>query len=390
MARVRTGLDILAAQDFAPLRGLRVGLVANQATVDARFQHAADLLIAAPGMRLGALFGPEHGLHGHAQDLVGVRGEGSHLLPIHSLYGDSFASLKPSPQQLAGLDALVIDLPDIGSRYYTFAATMAFCLNAAAEAKLPVFVLDRPNPLGGVRVEGPGRLPTFASFVGWFDVPTRHGLTLGELARLHKSDHHLDVDLHVIPCEGWQRPMEFDATGLPWVMPSPNMPTLDTAYVYPGQCLLEGTNLSEGRGTTRPFEICGAPWINGAVLAARLAEQRLPGVVFRPLRFQPAFHKFAGQVCGGIQVHITERDTFLPVRTGLTVLAVLRELSGADFAWRTAPYEFVTDIPAIELLFGSDGPRRQLEGGATVQQVAVVWSAEEEAFEVRRQQFLLY
>jgi uncharacterized protein YbbC (DUF1343 family) len=388
--RVRSGLDLLAAQDFAPWRGLRLGLVANQATVDAGLRHAAKLLAAADGVCLAALFGPEHGLFGHAQDLIGVPSEQGQAVPVHSLYGDSFASLKPSPEQLAGLDALVIDLPDVGSRYYTFAATMCFCLDAAAEAKLPVLVLDRPNPLDGVAVEGPARQPGFASFVGWLDVPTRHGLTLGELARLHVSDQRLSVDLHIIACEGWQRTMDFSATGLPWVLPSPNMPTLETAVVYPGQCLLEGTNLSEGRGTTRPFEICGAPWIDGDTLARRLCQERLPGVTFRPLRFQPSFHKFAGQTCGGVQLHVSDREAFLPVRTGLAVLAALRELSGPHFAWRTAPYEFVTDIPAVDLLFGSDRERRGLEAGKSPQELASTWHTEEHAFHQRRRSFLLY
>jgi uncharacterized protein YbbC (DUF1343 family) len=387
MPRVRTGLDILTAQDFAPLRGMRVGLVANAATVDAKYRHAADLLVAAPGVRLAAMFGPEHGLFGQAQDLIAVGGGSAQGVPIHSLYGHTFASLKPTPDQLRGLDALVIDLPDIGSRYYTFAATMCFCLDAAAEAMIASYVLDRPNPLGGLAVEGPARQPRFRSFVGWLDVPTRHGLTLGELARLHVRDRGLAVQLQVIPCEGWRREMFFDATGLPWVLPSPNLPTLQTAFVYPGQCLLEGTNLSEGRGTTRPFELCGAPWINARAAAERLTAERLPGVMFRPVHFQPTFQKFAGQLCGGVQLHVTDREGFLPVRTGLTVLAVLRELSRERFAWRTAPYEFVADIPAIDLLFGSDRERRGLEAGVSADTLAAAWTAEQEAF--RQQQGIL-
>jgi uncharacterized protein YbbC (DUF1343 family) len=241
-----------------------------------------------------------------------------------------------------------------------------------------------------VAIEGPTRHPGFASFVGWLDIPTRHGLTLGELAGLHVSANRLTVDLHLIACEGWLRSMDQDASGLPWVLPSPNMPILDTAFVYPGQCLLEGTNLSEGRGTTRPFEICGAPWIDGASLAGRLREEQLPGVVFRPLRFQPTFHKFAGEACGGVQLHVTDRDAFRPVRTGMAVLAALRELSGQHFAWRTAPYEFVADIPAIDLLFGSDRERRGLEAGMSTRELTAAWHAEERAFEQRRRDFLLY
>jgi uncharacterized protein YbbC (DUF1343 family) len=390
--RVHTGLDLLALDDFAPLRGLRVGLVANAATVDRELRHAADLLASAAGVRIGALFGPEHGLFGHAQDLIGV-GDGepvSEGIPVHSLYGDNFASLKPTPEMLRDLDALVIDLPDIGCRYYTFAATMCLCLDAAAEAGKRVLVLDRPNPLGGITIEGPSRQPGFQSFVGWMDLPIRHGLTLGELARLHARERRLDVSLEVVRCEGWRRDMTFAGTGLPWVLPSPNMPAWETAVVYPGQCLLEGTNLSEGRGTTRPFELCGAPWLDGRILAGRLRDVQLPGVVFRPVYFQPTFHKFAGQLCGGVQLHVTDVAEFRPVRTGLTVLATMRELSQERFCWRTEPYEFVADIPAIDLLCGSDLERRGLEAGVSPAELAEEWQREEQAFRLRRQDVLLY
>jgi uncharacterized protein YbbC (DUF1343 family) len=389
---VHTGLDLLALEDFAPLSGLRVGLVANAAAVDRQLRHAAELLATAPGVRLAALFGPEHGLLGHAQDLISV-GDGqptSDGILVHSLYGDTFASLKPTPEVLRDLDALVIDLPDIGSRYYTFAATMCLCLDAAAAASKRVFVLDRPNPLGGVAIEGPARQPGFQSFVGWMDVPIRHGLTLGELARLHAREHRLDIALEVVACEGWRRDMAFPATGLPWVLPSPNMPAWETAVVYPGQCLLEGTNLSEGRGTTRPFELCGAPWLDARKLAGRLRDVRLPGVVFRPVHFQPTFHKFAGQLCGAVQLHVTDFAAFRPVLTGLTVLATMRELSRQRFHWRTEPYEFVADIPAIDLLFGSDRERQGLEAGVSAGELAKGWQSEETAFRLRRQEVLLY
>jgi uncharacterized protein YbbC (DUF1343 family) len=393
-AAVRTGLDVLVAEDFASLRGLRIGLVANAAAVDAHLRPATELLASAPGVRLAAIFGPEHGLFGHAQDLIGVTGERttSAAIAVHSLYGDSFASLKPGPDQLRDLDALVIDLPDIGCRYYTFAATMCLCLEAAAALGKCVFVLDRPNPLGGVVIEGPARQVRFRSFVGWMDVPIRHGLTLGELAGMYMIGHDLHVKLDVIGCAGWRRNMAFPATGLPWVLPSPNMPTWDTAVVYPGQCLLEGTNLSEGRGTTRPFELCGAPWLDAQAVASRLRDEGLPGVVFRPVRFQPTFHKFAGQICGGVQLHVTDFSAFRSVRTGLTVLAVMRELSGARFRWRTEPYEFVADIPAFDLLFGSDRERTGLEAGRTADELAKLWQAEEDDFRAAglRRAVLLY
>jgi uncharacterized protein YbbC (DUF1343 family) len=390
--RVRAGLDVLRADGFAPLRGLSVGLVTHPAAVAADLRHAANLLAAAPGLRLAALFGPEHGLFGEAQDLVGVP-NGSDADPglrVHSLYGDTVESLRPADEQLAGLDALVIDLQDVGSRYYTFQATMLFCLEAASRRGLRVVVLDRPNPLGGEAIEGPTLRPGFESFVGIHLLPTRHGLTIGELARLYTAERGLGAGLVVVPCEGWRREMDFERTGLPWVLPSPNMPTVDTAFVYPGQCLLEGTNLSEGRGTTRPFELCGAPWIDPHRLCAHLHDERLPGVAFRPAWFRPTFHKFAGQTCGGVQVHVLDREAFRPVRTGLVLLAALRDLSGEAFAWRREPYEFVADRPAIDLLFGNDRERTALEAGQAAAVVARSWEPEEAAFRDRRRAFLLY
>ncbi len=388
---MRTGLDVLRDQEWAPLRGRRVGLVCHPASVDRELRHAADLLAAAPGVRLAALFGPEHGYLGQAQDLIGVADGRDALagLPVHSLYGDTYASLRPTPEQLRGLDTLVIDLQDVGSRYYTFPATMLFCMEAAAEQGLKVFVLDRPNPIGEV-VEGPLLQPGFASFVGIHPLPTRHGLTVGELARLYRAERGLAVDLEVIPCDGWRPDMDFERTGLPWVLPSPNMPTVDTAFVYPGQCLIEGTNLSEGRGTTRPFELCGAPWIDPRALVRRLEREELAGVRFRPAWFRPTFQKFAGQTCGGVQLHVSDRHSFRPVRTGLAVLAALRELSGKHFAWRTEPYEFVADRPAIDLLFGGDRERRGLEAGVPVRELARAWEPEEEAFRRRRAAFRSY
>jgi uncharacterized protein YbbC (DUF1343 family) len=389
MPGVLSGLDVLRARDFALLRGRRVGLVCHPASVDLRLRHAVDLIASAPGVTLAALFGPEHGFSGVAQDLIGVGDSADGALRIHSLYGTTFASLKPTAEQLRGLDALVIDLQDVGSRYYTFQATMLYCMEAAAENDVAVVVLDRPNPIGGA-VEGPTLQPGFESFVGAHPLCTRHGMTVGELARLYRAERVPEVELEVVACEGLRREMHFDATGLPWVLPSPNMPTPDTALVYPGQCLLEGTNLSEGRGTTRPFELCGAPWIDSRVLAKRLEADALPGVVFRPAWFRPTFQKFAGQDCGGVQLHVTDRQVFRPVRTGLAVLAALRDLSDEMFAWRTEEYEFVTDRPAIDLLFGSARERLALESGAPWREIAAAWEPEEAAFRDRRAPHLIY
>lgn len=389
---VRTGLDVLLARDFAPLSGLRVGLITHAAAVNADLRQARELFAETTRLRLAALFGPEHGLLGEAQDLIGV-GEGDDPLSglrVHSLYGDRVESLRPTPEQLQGLDALVVDLQDVGSRYYTFPTTMLYALQVASTLKLLTVVLDRPNPIGGAAVEGPLLQMKYASFVGPHPLPTRHGLTIGELARLYHAELKLSGDLAIIPCEGLTRSMDFDATGLPWVLPSPNMPTVETAFVYPGQCLIEGTNLSEGRGTTRPFELCGIPGIDARALCRRLTDEKLPGVHFRPTWYQPTFHKFARQTCAGLQMHVTDREAFLPVRTGLAVLAYFRELAGTRFAWRTETYEFVSDRLAIDLLFGSDRERRALEAGTPPRAISTAWEDEEAAFRRRRQQFLLY
>ena len=394
MPKTRTGLDLLAAQQFAPLRGLRVGLVTHPAAVDAQLRHVIDLLAQAPNVTLAAIFGPEHGLLGQAQDLIAVSTDESKSgapATVYSLYGKTAESLRPTAAQLRGLDALVIDLQDVGSRYYTFQATMRYCLQAALPLGLRVLVLDRPNPLGGEIVEGPALRPGFESFVGAHNLAIRHGLTMGEMAMLYQRELGLEGgELRVVQCEGWKRGSYFDETALPWVLPSPNMPTLDTALVYPGQCLLEGTNLSEGRGTTRPFELCGAPWLDGSKLARRMNEEKLPGVRFRPVSFRPAFQKHAGKDCGGVQLHVTERAVFQPVRASLALLAAIREMSGAQFSWRTEVYEFVREPIAIDLLFGSDRERTQLESGKPWREIAQAWPAEEAAFLKRRHTALLY
>ena len=394
MSHVRTGLDILAAQNFAPLHGLKIGLVTHPAAVDAQLRHAIELISGESKVKLAAIFGPEHGLLGQAQDLIAVGADESKKetpIAVHSLYGGSVESLRPSGEQLKGLDALVIDMQDIGSRYYTFQATMRYCLEAALPRGLRVFVLDRPNPLGGEMVEGPALQKRFESFVGAHDLAIRHGLTMGELAMLYQRELDLGPgELHVVGCDGWKRSDYFDQTGLPWVLPSPNMPTPETALVYPGQCLIEGTNLSEGRGTTRPFEICGAPWLDAAKLARRMNDEKLSGVRFRAVWFRPTFQKHAGKDCGGVQLHVTDRKTFQPVRTSLALLAVMREMSGKNFAWRTEIYEFVSEPIAIDLLFGSDRERKHLEAGQPWRDLLPAWKAEEASFVQRRHRALLY
>jgi uncharacterized protein YbbC (DUF1343 family) len=360
--------------------------------VDRRLCHAADLLKGAPGVRLRTLFGPEHGVRGDAQYMAAVGGERDPRtgLPVHSLYGSTAGSLRPSPEQLRGLDALVFDIQDVGSRYYTYQATMMLCLEAAAAARIGFVVLDRPNPIGGLQVEGPALRPGFESFCGLHDLAVRHGMTVGELARLFREERRLDVELTVVPCQGWRRGMQARDTGLPWVFPSPNMPTPETALVYPGMCLLEGTNLSEARGTTRPFELFGAPWLDADRLVAALEAERLPGVRFRPASFVPTWDKHAGQRCHGAELVVRDGEAFRPFRTGLAVVAAARAQDPSRFAWRRAPYEFVEDVPAFDLLCGSARERAALEAGRGWRELAPAWAREERAFARRRGRFLLY
>jgi uncharacterized protein YbbC (DUF1343 family) len=387
--RVRSGLERLLDDDSV-LRGRRVGLIANPTAVDAELRHAADLLAATSGVRLVALFGPEHGVRGDAQDMIGVSTavDARTQLPVHSLYGHDAASLAPTPAMLDEIDVLVYDVQDVGSRYYTFVWTMVLAMRACAEAKKGFVVLDRPNPIGGALVEGGDIAAGYDSFVGLVSCPNRHGLTAGEIARWRAAEEQLDVDLHVVTMGGWTRDMMFADTGLPWVMPSPNMPTVDTALVYPGMCLVEGTELSEGRGTTRPFELAGHPALDAYAFAEELAP--LPGARFRPVVFTPTFHKHGGQPCGGVQIHVTDAHTFRPYLTGVAWLRAAKKLLGGAFAWRTRAYEFVDKIPAIDLLAGSAEVRQMVDAGASLADLAATWSSAEAAFRAARRPWLLY
>jgi uncharacterized protein YbbC (DUF1343 family) len=389
---VLPGLEVLAARRFRPLARRSVGLVCNPTAVTRRLVHAADLLHGAPGVRLAALFGPEHGVRGDAQYMAAVRGERDPRtgVPAHSLYGETQESLRPRPEQLAGLDLLVFDVQDVGARYYTYQATMMLCMEAAAAAGIGFVVLDRPNPIGGVLVEGPALRPGFESFCGLHDLAVRHGMTVGELALLFREERGLGLELEVVPCRGWRRGASFRETGLPWVFPSPNMPTPQTALVYPGMCLLEGTNLSEGRGTTRPFELLGAPWLDGHRLAADLARERLPGVLFRPASFVPTWDKHAGVRCHGVEVHVAEPARFRPFRTALAAVLHARRQDPARFAWRTEAYEFVSGVLAFDLLCGSSREREGIERGATLAELGRPIVSEERAFARRRAPYLRY
>jgi uncharacterized protein YbbC (DUF1343 family) len=365
---VRTGLARIADGDSDAVRlvaGRKVGLLAHAASVDRTLRPAASILQQA-GAQISALFGPEHGFAGAAQDMVGVATAHTASVPVYSLYGDDAQDLSPKPDWLRGLDAVVIDLQDVGSRYYTYAWTAALTLKAAAAVGTEVVVLDRPNPLGGARVEGAPQRQGYLSFVGLYPVAVRHGLTIAELMRWVCDREHIDREvLHVVSMDGWARSMEWKDTGLPWVMPSPNMPTPDTAAIYPGGCLIEGTRFSEGRGTTRPFELWGAPGLD----IDPLLELDLHGATLRPIEFTPTFQKHAGQSCSGVQVHVTDPWVFRPYESYLRMLAaVLRRLS-VEARWRTEAYEFVSDRPAIDLLTGGPEFRTAVDEGAALDDV---------------------
>ncbi|MEJ7655359.1 MAG: DUF1343 domain-containing protein [Chloroflexia bacterium] len=342
-----------------------------------------DLLHGSGRVELAALFGPEHGVRGEAQagDHVGDARDARTGLPVHSLYG---ATLAPTPEMLEGLEAILFDIQDVGARYATYVSTMAGALEAASDAGLLFVVLDRPNPTDGVHIEGPGLAPGYESFVGAHPVPVRHGTTCGELAKLIAAVRGLAPPV-VVPMRGWRRSMWYDETGLPWVQPTPNLPTLDSLTLYPGTCLLEGSNVSEGRGTTRPFEVFGAPWIEPYALAEDLARRRLPGAVFRPVWFTPAFSKHAGSSCGGVQAHIVDRDALHPVELGVHVLHSIKSLYPQAFEWRTGDERYFVD-----LLYGDDSLRTGVDAGESAEELVDGWATSNAEFTKWRRSSLLY
>ncbi|MEW6601803.1 MAG: DUF1343 domain-containing protein [Nitrospirota bacterium] len=386
-----TGLDALEKKWPKRFRVAGVGLLVHPASVNRKLEHASDCLLKSRKLQLKALFGPQHGIRGETQDNM-IEWEGFRDrktgLSVYSLYGQT---RKPVPAMLSDIDVMVIDMQDVGSRYYTFIWTMELCMQACAETGKSVVVLDRPNPLGGVHTEGPVLDMNFTSFVGQRPIPVRHGMTMGEIGCFLKNEFYSSLDFHVIPMEGWKRKMWFDETNLPWVLPSPNMPTLDTAIVYPGMCLLEGTNLSEGRGTTRPFEIFGAPFIDPDVLVKKLMSFKLPGVVFRPLYFQPTFQKHAGELCEGAQIHVTGRSKFRPFKTGIAIIKAVHDLYPDHFEWKQPPYEYVTDKLPIDILAGTDRMRSDIETGVSLDRMEEWWKAQSLEFNKKvRRKYLLY
>lgn len=390
---VQSGLDVLISREAKSLKGKRFGLLAHGASVTSDLRYAWDSLASLSGVSLRVLFSPEHGLMGTHQDQEEVISDQPgpvQGLPVHSLYGENPDSLRPSAGLLDDLDVLLADLQDVGSRYYTYLYTLAYCMDVCRERDVEVWVLDRPNPIGGLQMEGNLVPPDYQSFVGSYPLPVRHGMTIGECARLINDFFQDPCRLRVVPMEGWRRGMWFDQTGLPWVMPSPNMPFPDTAVVYPGICLLEGTNLSEGRGTTRPFEIVGAPWIEPRIFSQSLNAIGLPGVVFRPLLFRPTFQKHAGETCGGVQIHVQDRNRFLPFLTGVHLILCAGRLWPGSFAWRQEPYEFESKRLAIDLLAGGAWLRDLSNGKGELSSFQAEWTGQIREFEKKRKKCLLY
>ena len=387
---VRLGLKrLVEGPDRALITGQRIGLVCNPASIDSRIVHASDRL-ASGDWTLTALFGPQHGFRSDLQEnmIESPHAEdATRRVPVHSLYSET---REPTAEMLADVDVLVIDLQDVGTRIYTYLYTMANCLRAARTHGVRLVICDRPNPINGDDIEGAMLDPGYASFVGQFPIPMRHGLTIGEAARLFNDHFGLNAALDVVPMDGWTRSMYFDETGLPWVLPSPNIPTLETAIVYPGGVLFEGTRLSEGRGTTRPFEIIGAPWIDGERFADAMNGRNLPGVYFRPVFFEPTFHKHAQQPCGGCQVHVTDRSTYRSMRVAVDMLEEFRKEAPDTVLWRDPPYEYETVKPPIDILYGSDRLRRGIDAGERAASIVADWPRDEERFRKLRERYLLY
>jgi uncharacterized protein YbbC (DUF1343 family) len=384
---VKLGLENLLTQQLELIMGQRVGLVASTSSVDRDLTSTVTRLHQHPDVRLVALFGPEHGLRGEAQagESVDTFTDPLTNLPVYSLYGKTH---KPTPDMLQGIDVLVFDIQDGGVRFYTYLATLAHVMQAAAEHELPVIVLDRPTPLGGHKVEGPVLDPAYQSFVGPYPIPICYAMTMGEIARLFNDVFEIGCRLEVVPLSGWRRGMWFDQTGLPFVPPSPNLPTLQSLTLYPGTCLVEGTNLSEGRGTTKPFEYIGAPWIDAEDLTDRLNDLQLPGVRFRPVYFVPTFSKHRDQPCRGVHIYVQDREKCQPIVTALHLLACVRSSYPDHFGWRE-PWVSGGHYP-IDLLSGGSAVREHLDANQPIPDLVDGWQTALRSFCDHRAHFLMY
>ncbi|EFV77048.1 hypothetical protein HMPREF1013_02773 [Bacillus sp. 2_A_57_CT2] len=380
------GVEVLLNDKKDLIEGKRVGLITNPTGVDQNLNSIVDILHNDPDVELTALYGPEHGVRGSAQagEYVEYYIDEKTGLPVYSLYGKT---KKPTPEMLENIDVLLFDIQDVGTRFYTYIYTMAYAMEAAKENNIPLIVLDRPNPQGGTKVEGPVLDMKYSSFVGNYSIPLRHGMTVGELAELFNEEFEIGAELTVVKMNGWKRDMYYDDTSLPFVMPSPNMPTLETALVYPGAALIEGTNVSEGRGTTKPFELIGAPFINADDLAGHLNSHNLPGVTFRAASFTPSFSKHAGKLSHGIQIHVTHRDAFKPVETGLHIVKAIHDMYPEDFEFRA---ENSAGISFFDNLMGNGWVREDIEEGKPVEEISSKWQKELKQFNKTREEYLLY
>lgn len=375
---VMLGIDNLL-KDLAPLHGKAIGIIANPTAVDKNFRHIVDILHDKEELQLAAIFGPEHGFRGDENGSVENSVDPHTNLVVYSLYGET---QKPTTEMLREIDLLLFDIQDAGARFYTYISTMAYSMEAAAEKGLEFVVLDRPNPINGTSVEGPILEESFQSFVGPYPLPIRHGMTIGELALYFNNEFGIGADLSVIPMVNWSREQWYDDTGLGnWIQPSPNLPTLATATVYPGTCLLEGTNISEGRGTTRPFEVIGAPFINAMELARFLTQRELPGAVFRPISFIPLWQKYEGQRVYGVQIHVVHRDAFQPVRTGVEILTAIQTLYPGQLDFKQETFD---------RLAGTSQLREAILNGESVDFIVNSWQSAIQSFKVKRQKYLLY
>lgn len=389
--RTRLGIERLLDEKIGIIRGRRIGLVCNQASVmPDTFAHAADVFGASDEFELTTLFGPQHGIRGDVQynmiETPHVR-DGRTGIMVYSLYSEV---REPTEEMLVDVDDIVVDLQDVGCRIYTFIYTMANCMRAAAKYGKRVVVCDRPNPIGGNSVEGNITEHEFKSFVGQFELPTRHGMTIGELARMFNEHFGIGCELEVVEMDGWSRDMWGDQTGLPWVLPSPNIPDMDTCVVFPATVHVEGTELSEGRGTTLPFFLNGAPYIDPQALAAELRKFNFPGVAFREAYFRPTFAEYTGETCGGVQIHVTDRDAFTPVIVGIAMVKTAYDMYPDKFQWRQNAYEYVFDKNPFDVVCGTDKIRKQIESGTPIAEIEADWAAGEAEFTSARAPFLLY
>jgi uncharacterized protein YbbC (DUF1343 family) len=387
---VKLGLEKALEQSESIFKKQRIGLICNQASVDHNFDHAADVFFENDNTNLTALFGPQHGIRGDVQDNMI---ETAHTidkktnLPIYSLYSET---RQPTEDMLSNLDTIVFDLQDVGCRVYTFIYTMANAMIACAKHGKKMVVCDRPNPINGIDIEGNLLEETYKSFVGQYPIPMRHGLTAGELAKLFNEEFDINCDLTVVPMENWSRADFFDETDAPWAMPSPNMPTVDTAIIFPATVYFEGTQISEGRGTMRPFEIIGAPFIESNELAEALAELRLPGLKFCATNFIPTFQKHANVSCGGVFIHVIDRKIYQPVLAGIALVKTIYDLYKDDFKWKDPPYEYVYDLNPFDVISGTDKIRKFIESGVDLNTIKLYWKNDVESFREQREKYLLY